>query len=809
MAQARVLSQLDVHLALLAMDEIPGASFLVFDLDLRYVVARGSALTKNGYSSDDLEGRLAYEALTPQRWQVYEISYRDALVGRSTVQQVVSPDRRSHYLVRISPLRDTEGDIIGGVVISTEVTESVVAHEALALSEHQYRLLAENASDVVFQTNVVGEIIWVSPSVHRVLGWDPVEMLGTKTPVFIHPDDLEATLTRRAAVFAGGSVTNYSTRFRCSSGDYRWVSVTARALRDPEGQVTGVVAGLRDVHEETLAREALAASEQLFRTAMDSSLVGMALVELDGRFRVANPALCRLVGRDRTWMSAHSADDIIHPEDLPSVLRDRKELIEGRRESITTLMRLVRSDGVILRARRSGAAIRRPDGGCDCLVMQWEDLTAEYEIAEKLQYQAFHDPLTGLRNRAWILDALEADLRSSQRTGGSVAVLFLDLDDFKLVNDSLGHVAGDAVLREVACRIQGCLRPTDLVGRFGGDEFIAVINRVRSRAELESVADRIVAAAGVSLQVGEHSISPSVSIGIAVSDDKATSRTLLRDADAALYRAKADGRDCWRFFEESLHVAAMRRLVEREEIRAALDAREFEPHYQPIVSLPDRRVVAHEALVRWNHPTLGTVPAHEFMATARESGLVVAIGWQVIESVLRGLAYHPELLGAVHINVGAEQLNRRDWIEDFLALLSRWEVGRSRISLEVAEDVLVGLSAETRAGLAELAEQGVGLVIEGFGSGLTSIPLLRALPVTGIKLDPGFVADLASSGSPASALASGIAGLASGLGLLGIVEGVETEEQATVLAIQGWAWGQGWLFGGPVSLSEMLRQGVL
>lgn len=407
-----------------ALDAIPGASILVLDTHMRYLLVRGAALAKNGFRSQDLEGQLASEALAPARWDFYRPSYEAALAGVSSSLQVVSPDGNSHYEVRTSPLRDQSGAIIGAIAISTDVTDAVTAQRAVA------------------------------------------------------------------------------------------------------------------------------ASEKLFRTALESSPVGMALTSLDAHFRVVNPALCTLLGRDREWLLQRSADDVIHPDDLGEVREGRAALAIGATELLVTKMRLVRADGAAVWTKRHGALIRDSAGQPDFLVLQWVDLTAEHEAQERLAYQAFHDPLTGLHNRAWILESLEADLAGSERSGTHLGLLFIDLDGLKGINDSLGHGVGDLVLTAVAHRIKDSLRPDDQVGRIGGDEFVALVPRVVDRAQLEKVAHRIATAVRTEVLVTGHRVVPTVSIGIGVAAAGMNPSDLLRVADAALYRAKSEGRDCWRFVDE-------------------------------------------------------------------------------------------------------------------------------------------------------------------------------------------------------------------------------------------------------------------
>jgi diguanylate cyclase (GGDEF)-like protein/PAS domain S-box-containing protein len=558
----------------------------------------------------------------------------------------------------------------------------------------------------------------------------------------------------------------------------------------------------RDVTEGVRSAEALAASEALFRTVMQSAAIGMAVMDVDGTIQVSNPAFSALLQRDESWLLSHSVFDIVIPADVELVTHGADMLVAGTGASVIDELRLTRADGSIARTRV--VAVKLPgigDGG-ERFLVQVEDLTAEREANEQLAFHAFYDTLTGLRNRAWLLDALDEELTAASSVS-KVAVFFIDLDNFKLINESLGHAAGDALLCAVAERISGVLSVTAQVGRFGGDEFVAVVPGIRDLNEVEQVAARISAAIATELEVAGHSIVPTASIGIAVARSDDTAASLLRDTNTALYRAKAAGRARWNFFDEEMHAQSMSRLTLEAELREGLARREFVAHYQPIVDLAqDFAVVGHEALVRWQHPTRGLLPPGAFLDVAEDSGLIVGIGHQVLDQVCALLAERPELPGAISVNVSAVQLRSRDWIEDFTGVMRAHEVDPRRLVVEVTETAVLSAVEAANTDLASLRALGVGVHVDDFGTGFSSISLLRDLPVTGLKLDRSFVNDLTDADSPANALASGLAGLVSGLNLIGIAEGIETEDQAATLLAQGWHLGQGYFFGRPAPMPD-------
>jgi len=544
----------------------------------------------------------------------------------------------------------------------------------------------------------------------------------------------------------------------------------------------------------------LAAAEDLVLTVMASAPIGIVLADLDGSFRVVNRSLCDLLGYDEAYFLAHRLPDFVHPDDAEEALRARARVIAGDSNMGAGKLRLVRADGATVWVRRVTVLLHDGDGQANLVMVQMEDITAEHEAQEALTYQAFHDPLTGLHNRAWILDILAVDLRAAKRLGHSVGALFVDLDNFKVVNDSLGHAAGDEVLATVADRIVAGLRPADRVGRFGGDEFVIVVQDVQDVLDAERCAERVSASIAVDLQVRGHRIVPTASIGIATSTSISTPESLLRDADSALSRAKAAGRASWHFFNEAMHAQAVARLTVEDQLRDAITRSEFLVYYQPIVALADAHVVGHEALVRWAHPTRGLLSPGDFLEIAEDTGLITAIGAQVLDQACAMLAARPDLPGPISVNISAVQLAAPDWLDSVKDTLTAHRVDPTRIVIEVTETSILSLVDSARHALASLSGLGVGIHLDDFGTGYSSISVLRDLPVTGVKLDLRFVQDLTNGESQANALAQGLSGLVNGMHLIGIAEGIETKMQADILRAQGWECGQGYYFGRPAAL---------
>jgi diguanylate cyclase (GGDEF)-like protein/PAS domain S-box-containing protein len=699
----------------------------------------------------------------------------------------------------VSPILDVDGTVIGATAIPRDVTEARQAFEAA----QRLAAVVEFSGEAIVSSSSDGTITSWNPAAERLYGYSSEEIIGKSVILLSTEDRTGETDAILAKVGAGQSVVNFERIERRKDGTVFPVSLTIAPIRDAAGKVVGTSAIARDVTEARQAAQSarsLTAAEDLVRTVMASASIGIALADLDGSFRVVNHALRDLVGYDEAWFLAHRVRDIIHPDDVEDVLLDRDRLIAGSIGKSTSTPRLVRADGATVWVRRVSVLIRDGDGRPNLLMVQLEDITAEHEAQDALTYQAFHDPLTGLHNRAWVLDILAVDLRAAKRLGHPVGALFVDLDNFKVVNDSLGHAAGDEVLATVADRIVAALRPGDRVGRFGGDEFVIVVQDVQDVLEVERCAERVSASIAIDLQVRGHRIVPTASIGIATSTPTSTPASLLRNADSALSRAKATGRASWHFFDEAMHAQAVARLIVEDELREAITASQFVVYYQPIVALADAHVVGHEALVRWAHPTRGLLSPGEFLDVAEGTGLITAIGAQVLDQACAMLAERPDLPGPISVNVSVVQLAAPGWLDSVRDTLAAHRVDPARIVVEVTETAVLSLVDSARVALESLRGLGVGIHVDDFGTGYSSISVLRDLPVTGVKLDLRFVHDLTAGESQANALAQGVSGLVNGMHLTGIAEGIETELQADILRAQGWQCGQGYYFGRPAAL---------
>ena len=465
---------------------------------------------------------------------------------------------------------------------------------------------------------------------------------------------------------------------------------------------------------------------------------------------------------------------------------------------------MVRKDGTRFTILLSATTVRAPDGSAIMSRATVFDITDRNLAEQRIAQLAQHDPLTGLPNRTLLRDRLEQAIAHAHRDGTCAAVLFLDLDRFKTVNDSLGHDAGDRLLQAVASRIGACLREGDTVSRHGGDEFVVVLRDLASAATAGEVAEKILEALAPAFHIQAHELHVSASIGVSLyPNDGPDADVLMRHADTAMYHAKDAGRANYQFFIQSMNVAAQQRLSVENALRKAIANREFALAYQPLVDLRDHRITGFEALLRWTPPGREPIAPGEFIAIAEESRLIVPIGEWVLQEALAH-ARDWQRFGRsvkVAVNVSANQLARPNFAAYLRRLVRDVRIDPRLVELEVTESVIVESSGGAREAIDELDALGVGIVIDDFGTGYSGLTYLKRLPIAKVKIDQSFVRDLTVDPDDA-AIVTAIVAMGRSLGVDVVAEGVETEEQATALSLLGCPVAQGYLLGRPMPAAE-------
>jgi diguanylate cyclase (GGDEF)-like protein/PAS domain S-box-containing protein len=658
-----------------------------------------------------------------------------------------------------------------------------------------------------------GSVSW-SAGMHRLHGVDPESFVVSPESItdLVHPDDREDFERRFEAAERGGDLAGFIYRTRRPDGLVRWIWIQGGVAADRPGLVIGFA---QDI---TARRQA----DERFRALLESAPDGMIIVDADGLILLVNAQAESLFGYSREKLLGQALE-ILLPERLRSAHREYRAEFGADPEArpmgseIELLAR--RADGSEFPVEVSLSPLRTEQGVIVTAAVR--DITARKQAEERLAHQALHDALTGLPNRVLLNDRLELALARASRAGTDVAVLFVDLDRFKLINDTRGHVIGDQVLVALAERLRAVVRPTDTVARFGGDEFVVICENTMATWEATMLGERIAEVLRRPFDVAGEEIFLSVSVGIAVADTGTAALTgassagsLLRDADAAMYRAKDLGRGVVEFFDESIRTKAVERLRTLNALHRATERQELRVFYQPVVELSSGELVGAEALVRWLHPDRGLIGPSEFIPIAEETGLIVPIGTWVLEEAARqwvrwGSAFPRRRPFTMAVNLSARQLHQPDLLGVVRETLSAQGMIPSSLSLELTESVLMDDLELSPRTLQCLRDLGVRLAIDDFGTGYSSLTYLKRFPVDTIKIDQHFVAGLGHDAFDTAIVGSTVE-MAHSLGLRVVAEGVETLEQLESLQAAGCDLAQGAYFAMPQGATEfesLLRPG--
>jgi diguanylate cyclase (GGDEF)-like protein/PAS domain S-box-containing protein len=665
------------------------------------------------------------------------------------------------------------------------VMRDITAKKAAADALRYQAALVSHVSDALIATTGEGAVTSWNPAAEAVYGWTAAEAVGRRASELVGaPLDL-------AAIRRGGGVAEAVHRRR--DGVPLTVRVSAAEMND------GWVLVCAD---ETARRRA----EQNYRTVVASLDEGVLVMGPTGLIEAANPAACRILGvaeTDLIGVPCHTlvlfteSGQWIPPDEMPSV--------RTRRTGIThngLVVRLRRPDGRDVWVSLTSRQLNAEDPAAMAVVTTFTDITETRAISARLAHDATHDPLTRLANRTLVLDRL--DVRGRR---GAATVLFLDLDKFKVINDSLGHSVGDQVLRIVGERLRRCSGRDDLVGRLGGDEFVVVTNEVTEPGEVRALAEHLRSALAEPIGVLGRQLHLDASIGVVLVDgaDRRTADDLLRDADIAMYQAKTLGRGRHHFFDVGLRERMQRRLRMEQDLRDAVHEGQLWPAYQPVVDLRTGEMVAVEALLRWTHPRHGAISPAEFIPLAEESDLINVIGKEMLRATTRELAARrtgPRLDLTLKVNLSTRQLDDPHLVPAVQDALTSTGLPAAALCLEVTESALMRDQEAAAEVLAALRSLGVLLAIDDFGTGYSSLAQLRRLTLDTLKIDRSFITGIAES-RDAAAIVTSIIAMAHAVDLTVIAEGVESAEQLELLRTLDCDQAQGYHLGRPVPAAEL------
>jgi diguanylate cyclase (GGDEF)-like protein/PAS domain S-box-containing protein len=789
---------------------------LLIDAETRAIVDANPAACKfYGYSREELKTKSITDinTLPPQMVKREVRNAKNEQRGYFIFPHRLASGEIRDVEVHSSPLQLSNRNLLYSII--HDVTERKRDEKAVKESEEKYRDLFENATDLIYTHDLSGNFTSLNRAGEVITGYSREEAMRMNISEVVAPEFLETARAMITSKISSETVTSYELEIIAKGGRRVSLELRSRVILHNDSPV-GVQGIGRDITARKQVEEALKLSESRYRFLSDGIMHHVWTARADGKLNYVSRRTLEYFGRTRQEMLEESWQNAVHPEDLSECMaRWKHSLATG--EYYETEFRLRGADGVYRwHLSRANASL---DG--DGIIVNWfgtnTDIHDKKMAEAKLNHSALHDTLTDLPNRTEFMNHLEKAIKTAvEDESFRFAVLFLDLDRFKVINDSLGHIVGDKLLIGIARRLRACVRPSDIVARLGGDEFTILLNRTGDISEVAVIAERLQKTLSKPFKFNNHEVFSSASIGITLSDrSNRQPEDFLRDADSAMYRAKESGKARFEIFDQAMHVRNVNLLQLESDLRRAVKRDEFEVYYQPVVALEKGEVKEFEALIRWRHPRRGLISPSEFITIAEETGLIIQLGeWILIEACRQTAEWQKRFPDfgelSVSVNLSAKQLTHPLLTARVREILEQSELDARYLKLEVTESTVME-NAETALGvLQELRALGVSLSTDDFGTGYSSLSYLHRFPFQRLKIDRSFVSEM-DKNIKSEAIVRSILMLGQNLEIETVAEGIENEEQLWQLRSLGCPFGQGYLFSPPVPASgadKLLTEGL-
>ncbi len=778
------------------------------DLGGKYLFVTPACVSLQGYEEGELLGHSCYEFFHPEDVTRIQATHRQILENPKETFTISYRLRRKDgsYIWVESTVRATMSDenkIIDIVAATRDITERKRTDEALRLSELRLRTIIETEPECVKVVDGRGRLLEMNAAGLAMLEADTLEVAKTHTLLdYVVPEDRAAFMSLHHRVMDGESgVVEF--KIKGLKGASRYLETHATPLRDATGNITALLGITRDVTEIRRIEQ----QQRIAATAFESQ-EGMIVTDAAGSILQVNRAFTHITG--------YSSEDVIGKN--PHMLSSGRHDVNFYKIMWEKINRTGEWEGEIWNRRKNGeaypehltiTAVKDSEGNIANYVATLTDITASKASEEEIRNLAFFDPLTKLPNRRLLQDRLQQAIASRTRSGKEAAILFIDLDNFKSLNDTLGHDIGDVLLAQVAERLVTCVREGDTVARLGGDEFVMMLedlseDTLEAAEQTEAVGNKILTTLSQPYALGTHVHNSTPSIGITLFNNNKSIEELMKQADIAMYQAKKGGRNTLRFFDPRMQQSISARMALEVELRNSLDKQQFQLYYQIQVDSAHHPLGA-EALIRWIHPERGLVPPSEFIPTSEEIGLIFPIGWWVLETAcaqLKTWQMEPSTCNLIlSVNVSAKQFRQADFVDQMKAVVQHYGINPTLLKLELTESMLVEDIEDVISIMTALSAIGVRISLDDFGTGFSSLQYLKRLPLSQLKIDQSFVRDIATDSSD-KAIVTTIIAMAHSLSLDVIAEGVETEEQRQFLENAGCNHFQGYLFSKPVPIEQ-------
>ncbi|MFJ6079452.1 EAL domain-containing protein [Pseudarthrobacter sp. NPDC092419] len=789
-----------------------------FDLSGRFLSANPACERLTGYTEEELLELQFQDIVVPEKLARTAAAFKRAATGEPQHYESAHlrrDGRRVDIAVTNMPIV-VAGAVVGVYGVAEDIGERRRADEALRESERYYRKILEEIAEGYFETDLAGNMVFANDALCGLFGGSRDEVLTLTTKDFCAPAEGDRIARHFSRIRAGGAPDpGFEWTLIRKDGERRVVSTSASLIQDADGEPAGFRGITRDVTERSRAQEALRRSEERYRLAMRATQEVLWDSDLETGRTVWHGAVRSMFGIvGQTFVQAGEWwESRLHPDDKHSLLDSVARLFGSKDEMWSREYRFRRQDGSYMDVFARGHVVRNQSGQAIRFVGSMMDISAQKRSEAELERLAFIDPLTGLANRSRLLAQLDDALAKAHSSGSAVAVFFLDLDRFKLINDGMGHAAGDSLLAQFGARLTAVIRTQDVASRFAGDEFVVVCSDT-DEENARKIADRIASAVQEPFTIQGNELFVSVSIGIVLSEPGDTADSLLHRSDAAMYHSKADGKGAAFLFDEKMQHQALEVINIESQLSRAIERNELELYYQPVLDLEDFRPIGLEALVRWNRPGVGMVTAGEFIPIAEKSGLILRIGaWVLQEALQQARIWRQSLPGAeglaIGVNISARQLQDPSIFDEVQKAIAAVGIQPDAVVLEITESELVGDLDGSVQVLERLRKLGVGIAVDDFGTGYSALSYLSRIPANVIKIDRSFIRPLGREGAArARALVAAIISMAAALDLVVVAEGVETDGQAAEVAGLNARLGQGYHWCRPLpgaAIEEWLR----